>query len=457
MTFSNSESNKIKYYFFTLNNIRGFRRFISLKKGLKKYNYGLKLITSSFSTYIIAKLFLVEVLFLMNKENLNFINSYLKISNYKEDLLISSVKAEVNQEFNYSIISKKLFIHSKIFKSLYSYINSCRFLKTKNKIPILGFNSNIINQISICSAAEETNNNFFSIVPIDPPSIVGITKGFPYLRQIIFDKSAETTNLNFDNKIIINKKGIKKYKLTTYAYLNKYEALIRKMFSRFLLHVDDIYNLLFYLFNNNRDIQNKVNYLYQKLELHLKQDDIENWITNLSKEDISFKKNISFFEGNINRNKRYHVFYCSSPLESHNYFPGTRNEYEILLKLSKQFQDCPNNIFVARLHPGFEHKYSKIQLYDLSNNGVKIWDKRKCINFKLGNDSNIIKYTTLGTIFLESLGTKSPCLITSDALNSCKDYIKQPSPFNLEKAEINTTPQKKILFSEEFKKEGYLK
>ena len=101
MTFSNSESNKIKYYFFTLNNIRGFRRFISLKKGLKKYNYGLKLITSSFSTYIIAKLFLVEVLFLMNKENLNFINSYLKISNYKEFQKFKKIKPRnIKQIYN---------------------------------------------------------------------------------------------------------------------------------------------------------------------------------------------------------------------------------------------------------------------------------------------------------------------------------------------------------------------
>ena len=426
----------IDNYLFTLNNIRGFRRFLSFRKELKKSNIKLKLITSSFSTYLISKLFLIDVVFLMKIINQNTKQLTNGNLTHKEDLFINSIKAEVDQEINYSKFFKKKFLSSKIFKAINTYLNSYDYFLKKKNLSILGYNSNIINQISICLAAKETENKFFSIVPINPPAIVGITEGLPYLREIVFDDSKENDYLNFDNKVIINKKEIKKYRLTSYSYLNKYETLIRKIISRILIHIDDLYNLIIYLSVNNSNVKKQVKKIYKLIETNSINDGIKNWITNIPKNENKFNQRISLFEGNLEESKNYHVFFCSSPLESENYFPGMNNEFEILLRLSKQFSYSSKDIFIARLHPGWEHKYSKFQLYNLSKNGVKIWDKRKCNQFKLGNSPNIIKYTTCGTIFLESLGKPSPCFVTSEAFKSCKSYLEQPSPFDKEKTKI---------------------
>ena len=66
-----------KKILFTLNNVRGLRRYIDLRNKLKKKGFKLDLITSSFSTALICKLINCEVIFLLNKNKID-IDDYLE-------------------------------------------------------------------------------------------------------------------------------------------------------------------------------------------------------------------------------------------------------------------------------------------------------------------------------------------------------------------------------------------
>ncbi len=426
-----------KEYLFTLNNVRGLRRFIDLRKNLRKREINLKLITSSLSTYLIVRFLFIDAQFLLNK-NKKLEKDFSKLfNNFNNKLLISSIKAEYDQEIKYKGYFKKSMLIARILKSIHIYINTYNLLNKKKNVKIIGFNSNIINQISICLAAKETQNYFYSIVPIDPPSLVGITEGFPYLREIILDE-IDIKKSYYSIKKFKNKgKYIPKYRLTSYSYLNKFEIILRKSLSRILIHFDNLYFYLFSLSTINDSLKKKVLQFYREIKEKKEVDKVSYWLTDLNSGEIRLnEKGIKLFDGDLkNKNINYHIFYCSCPLESENYFLGMCNEYECLTKLSKLYFPLKNNLFIARLHPGWEHKYNKNQLVNLSNNGALIWDKRKCYNFKVNNDSNIFKYTTCGTIFLESLGEKSPCLITSDAFRTCKEFLNQPSILQSDKIE----------------------
>ena len=118
----------------------------------------------------------------------------------------------------------------------------------------------------------------------------------------------------------------------------------------------------------------------------------------------------------------------SVPLESNNYFPGLNEEYSFLAKLSKTYSSHKNKILIARLHPNYEFMYSKKVLSKLSEKGVLIWDKNNSKNFDIIPNKNFIKYTNCSSVFFESLGTDSVCIITSNALEYCRNFLDQPNP-----------------------------
>ncbi len=419
---------------FTINNIRGLRRFIDLRKNFISRGYSIELITSSFTLYLISKIFGIKTKFLMQKKFANY-KDLKKISNYNKKLFLSSIKAEIDQEINYNYgkYLSRLFIFSKKIKSLHTYLNALYYLRKHQNTLILGYNSNIINQISICAASIDTNNDFYSLVPVNPPSIVGITKSLPFLRELVLrkDKFLKKSNIFKDNNYLSKK--IPKAQLTSDLYLKNHEIFFRKVIYKILSIIDDLFNLYYALTIYNKSTINLVEEIFH--EENYTFDSLTYWTTSKNNEKYNQEK-IKFFDGNIKNKFRYHIFFCSSPFESENYFPGLNNEYSKLKELSQIYKNNGKEIVIARLHPGWEKKYSKLQLQNLSYEGIQIWDKTKCNNFALGNSHKIIKYTTCGTIFFESLGKESPCIVTSEAFKSIKTYLKQPNEFDKYEYEI---------------------
>ena len=106
-----------KKILFTLNNVRGLRRYIDLRNKLKKKGFKLDLITSSFSTALICKLINCEVIFLLNKNKID-LDEYKNINNYFIKLFQNSIDAEIDQELKYPKL-----IHNIIFEDyLYLYL-----------------------------------------------------------------------------------------------------------------------------------------------------------------------------------------------------------------------------------------------------------------------------------------------------------------------------------------------
>ena len=260
----------MKNIFFTLNNIRGLRRYLKLKKALKKYDFNIHLITPSLTTFLTAKMLNKEVIL---STPINFKITGLKnlIKTIDLDLIFSSINAELDQELNYgisvdsSISILNFFLKLKAAKFYLIYLQTINKIENFESRDILGFNSNLINQISSCLAAEYLKINFLSIASILPPDVVGLTKGLPYLRNIIFfeahSKTIKLQKEKLNRPLSENSASTFWSKRFASFYLNDFEDTLRRGLAKITLHIDDIFNnfsSLFFLIRSFKIIKYNV-------------------------------------------------------------------------------------------------------------------------------------------------------------------------------------------------------
>ena len=259
------------------------------------------------------------------------------------------------------------------------------------------------------------------------PSTVTLSNDYPFLRKINiekinthnYDRQENNNNIEFIPKIISS------------SYLNKNLNFIRKSIANILHIIDIIYLFLITVAEKRRLISLKSKDLKKILDDYKDKVYENKWDSRFNKiKKVNFKNDLNYFKGDFHdKDKEYHIYYCSSPRESVNYFPDL-DEFKIIKCLAKRLSNIKDNYLILRLHPGYEDDYSIDQLKVLSKLNALIWDKRKCKNFKLRSYNNITTYTTFGSIFFESLGKEPVCLITSKALENCRNFLNQDFPMN---------------------------
>lgn len=410
-------------YYFTLNNIRGLRRYFLYRRMFLKCGHDISLHTPSITTFIAA--LLCRSPCQLSTSPRQIARDCFKMEILCSKITLSAIRAEYDQESNFDFLSyilpiKRLILNSKIIKfaSIKSFLSS--FTATSNALHF-GFSSNLVNPIAIASHCEEySTTHFLTLSLLEPPYKVGITIGYPYLRNFL-------PIPRFGNQLSFYPiEQIPKSRLSTRNYNNRLINFIRQYLARLCQIIDDFYYLLVHLLNLGLSIDfDKISHLLNSKCLISTLSWSIDQVSPPLRSPNTFSQKINFFDGNINLSRIHHIFYCSSPAESLNFFPGLDAEFDAICRLSTH-ANLLSHVVIARLHPGWEHLYNAKQLEYLSSIGVLIWNKTLSNSFKCNAHYNLFKYTNYGSIFFESLGEDSACLITSESMHTFRDFLQQP-------------------------------